>query len=179
LVYNYRYKLSDSGVFIDKTGFQFQEDAVMKRNVMLKVLAIMIITYSLSGCYATQQPWNLDQPSGGGAVATATPAASTFAVAAVILAMGGAPGGTVMLVNGATPVTGATVTVNGATFSDMGGGNYTGLLTGPFATGVTITLNVTSSAGNVSASGAVPATGGTTNVTITGAATGSILAISF
>lgn len=148
----------------------------MKIVKVLLVLSVILVSMLSAGCYKTMQPMNLPQNSPAPA---ATAAPSAFAVGAVILAMGGMPGGMVTLVNGATPVTGATVVVNSVTFTDLGGGSYQGVLTGPFNTGDTITLTITSSAGNITASGAVPATGGTTNVAISGAAAGSLLSISF
>ncbi len=106
-------------------------------------------------------------------------AASTLTVAVEIMTGGGMTNAVATLVNSSTPVTGATININGTTLSDAGSGDYEGTVT-TINAGTTVTLSITSSAGNASASAAMPTAGngtttGITTVSITGAAAGSIM----
>jgi hypothetical protein len=148
----------------------------MKKAKLSLVLAIISIALLSFGCYATQQPYNLDQP---GPLPTSTPAAAALYVGAIVQTGAGITASTVVLASGSsvgTPVTGAVVTINGETIPDTGSGIY---LLATMATainaGAAVTLNITSSAGNASASGTFPASpGGMTTITaVTGAAAGS------
>ena len=153
----------------------------MKKNIFVLFIAMAFISLFSSGCDKTQQPYNLDQP---GAVATVTPSASALYVAVMVQTGSGTTMCSAALATGSstgTGVAGATITINGETLTDSGGGVY---MLVPMAAvinaGATVTLNITSSAGNASASGVMPASpGGMTTVSsITGAATGSAMILS-
>jgi hypothetical protein len=152
----------------------------MKKTKFSLVLAIISISLLAFGCYATQQPYNLDTPSGGGGpVATATPVvAALFATVAISNNTGVAVVvATLQQGSGGAGIAGGTITINGTILSDMGGGGYSGMIMG-LAAGNTITVTITSSGGSASGSDVMPASGGTTSTTaITGADAGSTLTL--
>jgi hypothetical protein len=80
--------------------------------------------------------------------------------------------------NGAVPVTGATVTLNGQVLAETPGGTYQNSgLTG-ISTGTLVNFLVATSAGNVSASGVMPASGaGPVYMVLSGGSVSSVVAL--
>jgi hypothetical protein len=149
----------------------------MKKTALIVTLAVVMLAMFSAGCYRTQQPYPEDNP---GVVPTVPPAAGLFATVAISNSSGGGTAVVVVaLTQGSTGpgITGATVTINGTPIPDTGGGSYGGTVTGLVA-GNTVTLSITSSAGNGSCSAPLPATGGGTSSTaISGADSGSMMTL--
>jgi hypothetical protein len=145
----------------------------MKKFFPFLIAAVVLF---MTGCidnYTPSKPSTLPTP----VPTTSTTSGLTVGATIMYALTDGTANAVVIVVNGSTPLSGATVTINGQPLAFTSGIGYSGAVTG-LSVGATVTLSITSSSGSASASCTVPATSGaSTTATVTGAAAGSSLMV--
>jgi hypothetical protein len=167
----------------------------MKKMRFLLIFAAILASIYAVGCDKDMKRLNPVQPTPAPVVPTSiatpadtptpapTPTPGTLYVTASVTTSAGNTGASVILADGSAAgaaVIGATVIINGITLADSGTGGYMPVfpLLPLINAGDTVTMSITSSVGNVSATGTFPAAGGgVATVTVTDAVAGSSLTL--
>ncbi len=148
----------------------------MKRLKLLVIVGLALGLLFASSCKDKMESYNWPNPPSVEPVPTTPPSSSTLPyVEAAVVINGPVITGTVGILSGSSTgaaITGATVNINGTVLSEIMPGVYMSNLS-TIAEGSTVTISITTSLGNVTATGTAPAAGTVENAVITGAASGS------